>query len=202
MRYHRTLLAGLDFLSHIVCRAAIPAALFTALVLGLSAGPVSAQEVVVFDDLDHVIGWLEDRNWWGEEKHGEQLIAPNAIMTGISQRWRANANGLPVPVKKEIFYRFMLPLVMHANNMVLDRRARLERMAGTLAGGGELQSTELEWLRQVVVILRISNQDAAARLDDASGELEDLIGQLEYRDALRPPATGFGASPRPARKIK
>ncbi len=181
MRYHRTLLAGLNCLCREACRAVIAMGLFTALGLGLSAGPVAAQEVVVFDDLDHVIGWLEDRNWWGEEKHGEQLIAPNAIMTGISQRWRANANGLPVPVKKEIFYRFMLPLVMHANNMVLDRRARLERMAGTVAGGGKLQSTELEWLRQVVVILRISNQDAAARLDDASSELEDLIVQSLYR---------------------
>jgi Bax protein len=156
-------------------------AIVLTLFLGLSAGSAAAQEVIVFDDLDQVIGWLEDNNWWGEEKHGEQLIAPNAIITGISQRWRENANSLPVPVKKEIFYRFILPLAMHANNMVLDRRARLERMAGALASGGQLQSADLEWLRRVVVMLRIANQDAAAMLSNSSTELEDFIAQALYR---------------------
>jgi Bax protein len=157
------------------------AAIWLMLYLGLSAGSATAQEVIVFDDLDHVIGWLEDNNWWGEEKHADHLIAPNAIITGISQRWQANANGLPVPIKKEIFYRFMLPLVMHANNMVLDRRVRMERMAGTLASGGKLQSADLEWLRLVVVMLRISKQNAVAMLNDSSTELEGLIAQALYR---------------------
>jgi Bax protein len=149
--------------------------------LALTAGSATAQQVVVFDGLDDVTSWLESKDWWGEEKHGEQLIAPNAVMTGISQRWRENAQDLPVPVKKEIFYRFMLPLVMHANNMVLDRRARLTRMADTLAGGGKLAAADLEWLRQVVVILRISDSDTAASLGDDSGKLQDSIAQSLYR---------------------
>jgi uncharacterized FlgJ-related protein len=147
----------------------------------LTAGPAVAQEVLVFDDLDGVISWLEEQNWWGDEKHGAQLVAPNAILTGISQRWRKNAQDIPVPVKKEIFYRLMLPLVMHANNLVLDRRARLMRMTDTLAAGEKLQSSDLEWLQQVVVILRIADTDAAAKLGDASGELQDVIAQALYR---------------------
>jgi Bax protein len=162
-------------------RVACNAVIVTVCVCGLTAGPAAAQEVVVFDDLDAVISWLETENWWGETKHGEQLVAPNAILTGISQRWRANAKDIPVPVKKEIFYRFMLPLVMHANNMVLDRRARLARMADTLSADGKLAAADLEWLQQVAVILRIANADSAAKLGETAGEQQDVIAQALYK---------------------
>jgi len=167
---------------------AIPAAI----VLGLTAWPAAAQEVVVFGGLDDVIGWLEAENWWGEEKHGEQLLAPNAILTGISSRWRENAQKMPVPVKKEIFYRFMLPLIMHANRMVLDRRERLEGMADTLAGGRKLPTADLEWLRQAVVLLRIMDEDAASALGEASDELQDVITQSLYRLDVIPAGLALG----------
>ena len=32
---------------------------------------------------------------------------------------------MPVPQKKELFYRGVLSLVVHANDMMLDRRERL-----------------------------------------------------------------------------
>jgi Bax protein len=168
---------GLKNFGRVTCHAAI----VSAFVYGLTAGPVAAQEVVVLDDLDGVIAWLEAENWWGETKHGEQLVAPNAIMTGISQRWRKNAQDIPVPVKKEIFYRFMLPLVMHANNMVLDRRARLARMADTLSADGKLAAADLEWLQQVAVMLRIMNADAAAKLGETAGEQPDVIAQALFK---------------------
>jgi uncharacterized FlgJ-related protein len=152
-----------------------------ALVLGLAAGSAGAQEVVVFGGLDDTVGWLKAENWWGEEKHGEQLQVPNAIITGISERWRKNAQKMPVPEKKEIFYRFMLPLVMHANTMVLDRRARLKRMSLTLAGGRKPQPVDLASLRRSAVLLRIMDEDAAAALGESPAELQDIIGEALYR---------------------
>ena len=143
--------------------------------------PAIAQEVVVISSVDDVVGWLQAENWWGPEKHGEQLQVPNAIITGISQRWRANAQKLPVPEKKEIFYRFILPLVMHANRMVLDRRARLRRMSLALASGHELQSEDLVWLRQSAILLRITDEDAAAALGPSPADLQAVIEQALYR---------------------
>ena len=43
----------------------------------------------------------------------------------INPRWRSASQELPVSHKKEIFYRFLLPLVLHANRMVRERRERL-----------------------------------------------------------------------------
>jgi len=153
-----------------------------AIIFGLTAGSAVGQQVIVLGSPDDVIGWLQAENWWGEEKHGEQLTVPNAMITGISPRWRENAQKIPVVQKKEIFYRFILPLVMHANTMVLDRRARLKRMADTSGDGGKLQTVDLDWLREAVVLLRIADKDSAAALEDQSPEeLRKVIDQALYR---------------------
>ncbi len=111
-----------------VCAAALVA-------LGIS--PAAGQEVIVFGKVDDAIEWLQAEDWWGEAKRGEQLSVPHAMITGISSRWQQAAQKIPVAEKKEIFYRFMLPLVMHANEMVLDRRVRLKSMNESLATEGE-----------------------------------------------------------------
>jgi uncharacterized FlgJ-related protein len=147
----------------------------------LLGGSAVAQEVVVFGSVDDVVDWMRAENWWGEEQHGDQLRVPNAIITGISDRWRANAQKMPVPQKKEIFYRFMLPLVMHANTMVLDRRARLRRMSLDLAGGRNPQMADVDWLRELAVLLRIMDEEAAAALGESPTELQDIIGQALNR---------------------
>ena len=163
-----------------------------ALLLFLAAGPAAAQEVIVFGSLDDAVNWLKAEGWWGEERRGEQLQVPNAMLTGISHRWKDVAQKIQVVEKKEVFYRFMLPLVMHANTMVLDRRARLQRMAKTLANGGTLPTADLEWLRQVAVILRITKSDAAAALGDSATELQDVIDQALYRLDVIPAGLALG----------
>ncbi len=157
------------------------AACCVALISGLISGPAAAQQIVVLGGLDEVVGWLKAEQWWGKEKHGEHLQVPNAMITGISPRWRETAQHLPVPEKKEIFYRFMLPLVMHANVMVLDRRARLTRMGDAVEANGKLPTSDLEWLREVVILLRITDKDTVATLGDSPKNLQDVISQALYR---------------------
>ena len=83
------------------------------------AFPGQGQEVLVFASIEDVIEWLQQENFWGEENHDEQLEVPRVMLTGINARWRKAAQDMPVSHKKEIFYRAMLPLILHANNMVL-----------------------------------------------------------------------------------
>jgi Bax protein len=165
---------------------------FCILLSVLAIAPVAAQEVVVIGGLEDAIHWLQDEQWWGETKRGEQLTVPSAIMTGISPRWRETAQKIPVSEKKEIFYRFMLPLVLHANTMVLDRRVRLERMGKTLARGGELSQEETELLGVAAELLRISTTDQTAMVKDALYKLDIVppglaLGQAAYE-------SGYGTS--------
>jgi len=171
----------------IVIRGLCSAALIATLAM-----PVAAQEVVVLGGLEETIDWLKAESWWGEAQRGKQLGVPNAILTGISPRWRETAQKIPVAEKKEVFYRFMLPLVLHANGMVLERRAQLERMGETLAGGGKLSSDDAERLATAADLLRISKTDPAAIVEEALYKLDIVpaglaLGQAAYE-------SGYGTS--------
>jgi Bax protein len=169
------------------------AAMIVVLFYSLNVLPAAGQQVDVIGTPEQAIAWLKSENWWGEEKHGVQLAVPNAIITGISPRWRDAAQQMPVVHKKEIFYRFMLPLVMHANTLVLDRRARLKKMADTLEQGGRLQSDELNGLRQAAVLLRIKKPEAAEALSgDSPGELRAVIDEALYRLDIIPAGLVLG----------
>jgi len=155
-------------------------ALATLLLAGCGA-PANSQEVIVFSSVDEVIGWMKAESWWGEANRGEQLKVPYAMITGISPRWRVTAQQLPVPQKKEIFYRLMLPLIVHANDMVMDRRARLQRMQEQLDSGRQLSADDLEVLRQFSVILRITDSNTAASMGDDSEQLQQVIDEALYK---------------------
>ena len=149
------------------------------IVFGL-ATPLRAQEVIVLSGLDETIAWLEGENWLGMEGLGQQLKVPRAMIVAISRRWQENAMKLPVATKKEIFYRFMLPLVVHANTMVLDRRDRLKRLDKILAGDSALSAEEITWLRGMAVILRIADRKKTDQMS-TSAELRQVIDQALYR---------------------
>ena len=155
--------------------------------------PSAAQEVVVFGSPQETAAWLQSENWWGEAKRGEQLTAPYALITGISSRWRDTAQRLPVADKKEVFYRFLLPLVLHANVMVEDRRERLIRGDKTLAAGKPLTEDELKELRRGATLLRILDEKDAAGLNNAAPErLRAVIAETLFRLDVIPPGLVLG----------
>lgn len=143
--------------------------------------PVTAQEVIVFGGPEDVGQWLTEEGWWGEEKRGEQLRVPRAIITGINPSWRQTAQELTVADKKEVFYRLMLPLIVHANDMVLDRRAKLERARRQIDGGEDISENELQELRDAAVLLRVLNTEEADALTTNSSQAINVIDQLLYR---------------------
>jgi Bax protein len=148
-------------------------------VFGLAA-PLRAQEVIVLAGLDEAITRIKADNWWNEKKRGQQLKVPRAMIVAISERWQKNAPKLPVPTKKKIFFSAMLPLVVHANTMVLDRRDRLHRADAKLARGGALSAEEVAKLQEMAVLLRITSREKAGRMTD-SAELRKVIKQALYR---------------------
>ena len=157
--------------------------------VGITA-PAWSYEVVVLP-ANAVIDWLKAENWWGEEKRGEQLMVPRIILTGISERWQKNSATLPVSQKKEIFYRFILPLAVHANEMVLERREKMKGMDAKLANGDELSAEERDWLQGLAVTLRIANREKVAKMSDPA-ELRQVIDQALYKLDVIPPGLVLG----------
>ncbi len=164
-----------------------------ALLAGLLAcAPAHAYEVFVFSNLEEIVGWLESEGWWGEVNRGEQLDVPHAMITGINPQWRTTAQELPVPQKKEIFYRLMLPLIMHANGMVMDRRETLLAVKTTLDEGGRISDADMELIQSGAVLLRVLSEDEAAGLSSDSEGLNDVIDELLYKLDIIPNGLALG----------
>ncbi len=132
------------------------------------AGQSRAQEVVVLGGIDRVREFLETESWWGEVSRGDQLAVPHVMMTGINPRWRETAQQLPVSDKKEVFYRLMLPLVVHANELITQARERLLALRDSVASEGVLTDQDSEWLAHAAEVFRV----------DESGDLESVIDEL------------------------
>ena len=147
----------------------------------LLAPRLSAQEVVVLSSYQELTEWLQQENWWGEEKRSEQLTVPRVLITGISPRWRANSQKLVVAEKKEVFYRLILPLVMHANELVLKRREQLRNIAFQLESGQPMSNEQLAFMRGTAELLRILDEERADAFGTSSPEWLGVIETALYR---------------------
>jgi len=165
----------------------------TLLAVALVIAPLAnAQEVVVMSGFDEVTRWMKSENWWGEEKRSEQLQVPRVLITGISPRWKGNSSELVVADKKELFYRFILPLVMHANEMVLDRRKRMQDISFALESGKAMTAEELESMRDAAQLLRIVDEERAASLEAKDPEWLGIIDTALYRLDIIPAGLVLG----------
>jgi uncharacterized FlgJ-related protein len=162
------------------------------LALTLLAAQARGKEVVVLGGAEQVMDWLQSENWWGEENRDEQLTVPRAIITGINPRWRETAPNLPVQQKKELFYRFMLPLVVHANDMVMERREGLFRMRAALETGDAQSDADMQALREGARLLRILKSEEAAALAPDSDNLAAVIDEAIYKLDIIPAGLALG----------
>ncbi|UCG71404.1 MAG: glucosaminidase domain-containing protein [Chromatiales bacterium] len=138
-------------------------------------------EVLVFGGVDAIVQWLQAERWWGEVTEEQIGNVPHVVITGIAPGWQTAAQDMPVPQKKEIFYRFMLPLALRANELVRERRGRLEQMVKDLDAGQALSDEQLEGLRIAARFLRIRDEETAAQLGGDAVELRAVIDTALYR---------------------
>lgn len=159
--------------------AAEPAATGERIAAEPAATASGVPEVVVLASED-LIPWLEAEGWWGENRHGEQLDVPHLMIAAIKPSWQVNAQKLTVDEKKEVFYRFMLPLVLHANEMVRARRAILLEAREDLAAGRDLPAERLDRVRRMARLLPGFDDAAADALQADDPDLPAMIENLLY----------------------
>jgi uncharacterized FlgJ-related protein len=175
-----------------LCRVVSTVLVVAALAVALVSRPAFSQEIVVLGSMDQTIDWLKARNWWGEESRETQLTVPHAMLAAYGSTWPSDAQVMPVADKKELFYRMMLPLIMHANVMVVAERAKLDSYRAQLTGGKSLSAESLADLRELVTLLRITDTESAATLGSSPDELLEVIDKALYRLDIIPPGLALG----------
>ncbi|KZX56511.1 hypothetical protein A3709_05260 [Halioglobus sp. HI00S01] len=162
-------------------------------VMSLNIAPLaSAQEVIVLSGFDEITRWMKDENWWGEDQREEQLQVPRILIAGISPRWAIEASNLEVADKKELFYRAMLPMVLHANQLVLDRREKLRAISSALDSGKGMTAEELTSMRHLAKLLRIKGEDQLALLDATDAAWLGIMDTALYRLDIIPAGLVLG----------
>ncbi|GAB3278800.1 glucosaminidase domain-containing protein [Parahaliea aestuarii] len=158
-----------------------------------AAAPVSSDvEVIVTSSLEDMIGILEKENWWGEPKADEPLQVPHLLVAAIHPTWQEASRNMPVQQKKALFYRLMLPLVMHANKMVMNFRDGLEQAREELAADGRVSPESLALLKRLAMLLPGETQEYVDALQDNTPELGSMIDALLYRVDVVPPGLALG----------
>jgi len=159
----------------------------------VEAGPAAAlPEVIVLYGREELLPWLEAEGWWGEIDPDETITVPHVIITGIHPSWSEYSKTLPVPVKKALFYRLMLPLVMHANSMVETLREGLIAAKADYSRHGRVSDQQLALIRRVALLLPDMTTEKADALGADDAGLEAMIDDLLYRVDIVPAGLALG----------
>lgn len=155
-------------------------------------GQAAEPEVVVLAGFEETRAWLTAEQWWGEGHRETQLSAPNVLITGISPRWRERSAELQVSDKKEVFYRFLLPLILHANDLVRQGRAAVAAARSRFEAQGSITAEELAEVQRFAPILRIRSREQAAALTVSDPDLVPVFEELLYKLDVIPAGLALG----------
>ena len=176
--------------------AALIALSSNAFAQGPSAEALAARgelpEIIVLFGREEMIPFLEAENWWGPVEDGATLEAPHVIVTAFHPSWKEFSSQLPVPQKKELFYRLMLPLVMHANMMVMEFRGQLETARQEYAASGRVSDESLAIIRRAAFALPGREDDGAEDIVADDPRMTEILDGLLYRIDIVPNGLALG----------
>jgi Bax protein len=152
----------------------------------------ASREVIVFAGPEQSIEFLKAEQFWGTAERGKQMTVPRLIVIGVNPAWQEKSEQLPVADKKEIFFSAMVPLIMHANEMVMVRREGLYRMQKMLKKGTPIPEGDLQQLRDGLALLRVADVDTAAAVTHSSAELPRYLEEMLYKADIIPVGIALG----------
>jgi Bax protein len=85
-------------------------------------GNDQAPEVVEIRSLDELMALFDKLNYNSKSWAEGNREVPRLTFDRVSERWQKTSHEIPVPIKKQVFFRLMAPLVLMANENVLNSR--------------------------------------------------------------------------------
>jgi len=172
---------------------AVAALMIAACLAGGATSVASADskgyEIRVLGSVDEAIAYWKERDFWGEEKRGKTLAVPRAITVAIDLSWKQEAERVTVDVKKELFYRAAAPLILYANELILQDREQLQSLARRQGEGKTLNADEIQWLGNLADHYRLLDPEKGAA---SEADILATIDELMVRVDIIPPALALG----------
>ena len=138
----------MSIVARLIAAAAIAAAV-------MSTAAARAQERLEIDDVDGLLAFFETLDYTPETWEAGVRVVPRIYLMEIGPNWRVNSKTLETLTKKRVFFRLLAPIVLRANELVLDDRARLLR----LIDSGQMDEESRQWLRETAQRYRVTEGD-------------------------------------------
>jgi Bax protein len=147
-----------------------------------SAAEKSYEILVHSYQVEETIGFFKSRNFWGASTHGQDLEVPRIIIAVASDRWVKESQKIEVEVKKELFYRAIVPMILLSNELIQEERAEIEVFDRQIKQGKDLSQEQLDGLQALAERYQIEVTSAPT----------ELTAQLLRRVDIIPPALALG----------
>ncbi len=122
-----------------------------------------------FESYKEVERLFEELNYTPEAWQAGVREVPRVYITKVSERWRAKTTKeISVQTKKGLFFRALAPLVLHANELIVADRQRVEALA-IVRALESLSPEEQQWLNELAARYKIDlvkGEIAAAHVDE------------------------------------
>ena len=132
--------------------------------------------------IEESIEYLKSKNFWNVKSHDKAVDVPRIIIVATSQNWRKETKSMPVEMKKELFYRSILPMILFANELILDERQELEAISEKLNTEKKTTSEEQATLQSIA---------EKYGLQDEKNPQKQVAELLERVDSI-PPSLALG----------
>ncbi|MBC2713565.1 MAG: glucosaminidase domain-containing protein [Desulfosarcina sp.] len=150
---------------------------------GLATAKSNTYEIVVHGGrVEKTIKYFKSKNFWGESTHDKDLDVPRIILAVTSNRWEKESQKVEVKVKKELFYRAIVPMVLFANELILKERQALEEFNENLHKGKTLSAKEMSRLQS------IAKKYGLKEVDDSKKQVAQLLERVD----IIPPSLALG----------
>lgn len=92
--------------------------------------------------VEESIEFLKKNNYWNLQGHHEDQDAPRIILVAYSNQWGKRSKNVSVEIKKELFYRSITPMLLYANELILEDRQKVEEVNQMLIKGQQLTTED------------------------------------------------------------
>ena len=132
--------------------------------------------------VSETIDFFKSRNFWGAERHNEDLDVPRIIMAVTSNRWETESKIIEVEVKKEFFYRAIVPMVLLSNELILKERVEVEAIGQKRKAGNKVTPGQLARLKTLAEKYGV----------EETTDPDELTSQLLEHIDIIPPSLALG----------
>lgn len=140
--------------------------------------PVAADvEHFEFESYRDVVQLFQRLDYTPEAWQAGIREVPRLFLTRVGERWRdKTTKEITVQTKKRLFFRALAPLVLRANELIIEERKRAEAIVSAERAGRALAAEDRQWLQQLAV-----RYDVASSPDDplAPADLEQLLQRVD-----------------------